>query len=362
MLNPQTGEFAQVFVLVDCCHCVLCQKKKRNRISSRVVLESLNYQYSPLFITLTYAQENYPVDYQDTNVHTTEIQKFNKRLRKALEPYGVRYKYFAVSEYGSVRGRLHYHLILFGLNTPKLTELVPCNFMQYDNKYLSEVYLITKLIYKSWNKGIIDVQEAKDVSGKYVSKYVGKSHSGKLTKSLKSIKLGNHVFTAQKIEEIRQNTSKNSFYCLIDNKVEEIPLYSWIQNQVYPSLSRQLSREFRTLLLSTYNNMCYYGLDQSQIYQEFKQKYYTFIQLLGFTDFPLNCCKSQLTEQMYKTIKQNINKLNTYDYDIEEITRINDLRNEHIMLSNIVEYDVDYNSYIENIRLNTQHQKEKDCQ
>ena len=37
-VNPDTGDVQPVFNLVDCCHCLLCHKKKRSRLSSRVMV------------------------------------------------------------------------------------------------------------------------------------------------------------------------------------------------------------------------------------------------------------------------------------------------------------------------------------
>lgn len=60
------------------------------------------------FLTLTYADENLPLD---NSVSPREISLFVKRLRKKA-PTKVRY--FACGEYGDITGRPHYHLALFG--------------------------------------------------------------------------------------------------------------------------------------------------------------------------------------------------------------------------------------------------------
>lgn len=370
IVNPLTGEFKEIFQLVDCCHCVLCQKKRRNRISSRAVLESINHQNPPLFVTLTYSQEHYNFDVKDVTNHTREIQLFNKRLRKALQPYQLTYKYIFVSEFGSKFGRLHYHALLFGLNEPELMELENNQTIYRKPDAPKQVYKLTNIISKAWNKGIIELEEAKDLSGKYVSKYIGKSSDGKQTKVLKSIKLGAKFLTQDKIEEIRQNTSKNSFYVLVNNNIEEIPLYSWIATKVYPSLARQLSQEFRELLFKTYKDLVYYDTNfylyrrttNSAYYKPFMEKYGKFIKLLGYDDLIPKADKTEHNHFTFVRLNQNINKLNTYNYDIDEVIRINDLRNEHIELSNIIDYDVDYNSYIENQYIAARQNAEKDCQ
>ena len=92
------------------------------------------------------------------------------------------------------------------------------------------------------------------------------------------------------------------------------------------------------------------------------EKYGKFIKLLGYDDLIPKADKTEHNHFTFIRMCNNINKLNKYNYDIDEVIRINDLRNEHIELSNIIDYDVDYNSYIENQLIASRQNAEKDCQ
>lgn len=61
------------------------------------------------FLTLTYDEEHCPL-----SLDKKELQKFWKRLRKAIAPRKI--KYFACGEYGDTYGRPHYHAIVFGID------------------------------------------------------------------------------------------------------------------------------------------------------------------------------------------------------------------------------------------------------
>lgn len=63
---------------------------------------------SAFFLTLTYNDEHLPPGAQ---LSKRDLQLFIKRLRK-VNP-GI--KYFAVGEYGTDKGRPHYHLVIFNL-------------------------------------------------------------------------------------------------------------------------------------------------------------------------------------------------------------------------------------------------------
>jgi len=71
------------------------------------MLEAAQYNDNT-FATLTYSDENLP---DDRSVSPREVQLFIKRLRFG---YPVKFRYFAVGEYGEESGRPHYHLALFG--------------------------------------------------------------------------------------------------------------------------------------------------------------------------------------------------------------------------------------------------------
>lgn len=109
------GEYLPLFRLVACGKCSLCKEKKSNDWSSRVSLECEAHEHLPLMVTLTYNNEHLPL----AGVMKTEVQKFLKRLRVNLarNGYDDKFRYILCSEYGSKRGRPHYHLLIFGLDS-----------------------------------------------------------------------------------------------------------------------------------------------------------------------------------------------------------------------------------------------------
>ncbi len=72
------------------------------------------------FITLTYADEFLP---PGGHLNVKHLQKFLKRLRKYITPRTIRH--LSVGEYGTEKGRPHYHVILFGIGSEELISILP---------------------------------------------------------------------------------------------------------------------------------------------------------------------------------------------------------------------------------------------
>lgn len=135
-----------------CGSCPACRKAKSLEWSTRIMLESKSYDTDKIaFVTLTYDNEHCPSDY---SLSPRDLTLFLKRLRRSLSRRGSSsFRYFACGEYGELRGRPHYHLILFG-------------FSQKD----------FDLVEASWKLGRIDVQIATSVNSvaSYAAGYVTK--------------------------------------------------------------------------------------------------------------------------------------------------------------------------------------------
>lgn len=91
-----------------CGQCMPCRIHHQAVWKGRLLLEAGEHR-SSFFVTLTYSEENLPLD---KSVSIPELQNFFKRLRH-YNP-GVDLRYFAVGEYGERLGRPHYHVLLFG--------------------------------------------------------------------------------------------------------------------------------------------------------------------------------------------------------------------------------------------------------
>ncbi|QCS36340.1 replication initiator protein [Capybara microvirus Cap3_SP_264] len=171
------GECYNLYQLVPCGKCDICKESKRNDWSSRCTLESQNYDFPPLFITLTYDNEHC-----DGSLHKRDLQLFLKRLRMyyvrkrcafQLPEYTLRY--FACGEYGSFTSRPHYHLMLW--NYPIFGNLETT--IQQVSKDITYIWRLGDrgrgFIDSNNRRGKdLDIQIARS-AGKYIAKYVSKS-------------------------------------------------------------------------------------------------------------------------------------------------------------------------------------------
>lgn len=146
-------------IIVPCGHCYNCLSRLRNEWCIRLKAEYLDSKLS-FFITLTYDDDNLPIgDYvcEETGEcikkpypRKRDIQLFMKSLRKK---YNSKFRYFAVSEYGEVTKRPHWHMLLF-------TQYDKLPFDFYDN------------IVNIWSRGIVQFGDITDASINYCTKYV----------------------------------------------------------------------------------------------------------------------------------------------------------------------------------------------
>lgn len=149
-----------------CGQCLPCRVNRRRQWMWRQYLEGLCHEENS-FVTLTYSDENFPVD---GNLVPRDLQLFLKKLREQIKPLRVRY--FAVGEYGEETVRPHYHLSLFGLSA---FTVVSCG---------GEPKTGAAVIDECWGKGFVKVDEFNHLTAQYVSGYI--------TKKLKDRKDGRH--------------------------------------------------------------------------------------------------------------------------------------------------------------------------
>lgn len=101
----------EIKIHLACGKCVACLVNRRRKWTARMLMEN-ETQPKGFFVTLTYDTPFLP---ENGSVSKPELQKFFKRLRKYS---GQKLRYFACGEYGSKRGRPHYHAIIWGDITP----------------------------------------------------------------------------------------------------------------------------------------------------------------------------------------------------------------------------------------------------
>lgn len=144
---------------VPCSKCGNCLTTKANRWSFRLSVEE-KHSESAYFITLTYDNETLAQEHsldEYPSVNKRDLQLFIKKVRKYQSkhfPKAKKIKYYAVSEYGELKGRPHYHMIIFNLTMNTRNQLG-----------------------KIWANGGVDVKPAVRETINYVTYYVFKKMS-----------------------------------------------------------------------------------------------------------------------------------------------------------------------------------------
>lgn len=255
------GLMFDLFILVPCRHCLLCNYLRKMHYVSLISNETQLHKSKPYFILLTYNNDSLPSDRQ---LHYEDVQNFFKRLRWLVHERGLddpdeSFRYFAVGEYGGVNGRPHYHIILFGLNssnfgpTPSykknLLKMIirycwrntsrgfdNLSFDEYCAKFSEELAkrednFITN---DKLSKGMSNIKPM-DTSAAvfYVTKYVLKQH----LRIYKSINMGVQ-FVAQFMDSIRQTGTFSYRDKFSDKIVENVKVSPYYLNKLFPLPSK----------------------------------------------------------------------------------------------------------------------------
>lgn len=126
---------------VPCGRCSSCIKRNRSDWIFRLDQEAF-YSNQSLFITLTYSDENLSyIDYEDDSIAVFEkrhLQLFFKRFRKNNP--AVKFKYFAVSEYGEKSHRPHFHVLMFVKSVPLFDITVIQGAWSYGTAFVVPAY------------------------------------------------------------------------------------------------------------------------------------------------------------------------------------------------------------------------------
>lgn len=153
---------------VPCYHCELCVQSRKSDLVRRAQFASYEFDCPPFTFRLTYDAVHLP---KYGELQFRDVQLFFKRLRKRLAHDGLPtdFKYIVAGEYGSERGRPHYHVILFNN---------PFRCSEYD---VLKVNLLKRIIWECWRKDLWPVFDDPRNFGQcyggiaaYVAKYVGK--------------------------------------------------------------------------------------------------------------------------------------------------------------------------------------------
>ena len=150
------GEFYELGTYSKCGCCEQCINEKSNNWAIRNHYESMGTKRKA-FITLTYENNPYILVRKD-------FQDFMKRLRINLDrSTGEKIRFFEAGEYGTLRGRPHGHIIIYGWDDPS---------MKY--KGINEsgnLYYTSELIQDTWGLGRTSIQEFVDEEIPYTALY-----------------------------------------------------------------------------------------------------------------------------------------------------------------------------------------------
>lgn len=138
---------------VPCGKCPECLAKRQREWYVRFWLEDkYNSSHGKFtwFTTFTYRNETLPKTREEAML---QWRAFLKKLERKL---GYKVRFYTTTENGSITNRLHWHSLLFGIDSTQNTET------------------LTELLADCWNKGFISVKPATGTEFSYVSKYVTK--------------------------------------------------------------------------------------------------------------------------------------------------------------------------------------------
>lgn len=156
-------------VKMPCGTCKECRKAQAREWAVRCCLEMQMHEQNT-FITLTYDDENLPIDGGLDKAH---LRNFFKRFRQSISPLKIRF--LACGEYGTKLSRPHYHAIVFGYDfQDKIQHSINSN---EDKLYTSQA------LQSLWPFGHCIIGDANAGTANYVAGYVAKKETGQKAES-----------------------------------------------------------------------------------------------------------------------------------------------------------------------------------
>lgn len=188
VFSPKKVQPGWRHITVPCGKCAACRLNKSSEWATRVVHE-MDYCSESCFLTLTYADA--PEGY---NLRKKDLQDFMKRLRVNLSrgvkgEHGQIRAFFSCGEYGSKRGRPHYHVLILGWQ--------PHDLMYFKKSYGGDPIFTSDFCVSTWKHGYVYVGTCTNLSAGYVARYAKKvtgastSRVPEFTLSSRNIELSN---------------------------------------------------------------------------------------------------------------------------------------------------------------------------
>lgn len=269
------------YIDVPCGECINCLKRKFQGYRMRLLYELQRYPKS-IFVTLTFDEPSLRRFKDNSN---KSLSLFLDRVRKK---YGKQVRHWFVAEYGSKRGRLHYHGILFDIDI--------CN----DD--LSAL----------WKYGNTFVGYANEFTAKYIVKYLTKDDT-------KGQKKAPRVISSKGIGESFLETSdcqllKKQLVTCFDKDGYKVPLPRYYLDKMYSDGEKEI--------------ISYY------LYMESKMDYY--VGGKRYTD-------KSLADKARKKLYQDYKTLGLIAKGYVKQSRVSSLDRYNCLLEVVCKYDnIDY--------------------
>lgn len=197
-INPRF--IAELGVTVGCRQCWQCRSVRVNDYVGRMIAESKTCD-RVYAVTLTYGHNDHyaAVDNPQAAVlNYKHVQDWLKRLRFQCAKHGGSLRYFASGEFGSKKGRSHWHVILFMYGQPP-----------------SGVKFDVRFPHWSWDYGYSFWQFARPEDFQYAAKYILKEETaGKQSLFQMSLKpaLGDKYFLMRAGRFVEQSLSPQDLF------------------------------------------------------------------------------------------------------------------------------------------------------
>lgn len=158
--------------MLPCRKCLSCKMENARQWALRSQLEIESNPGNNWFITLTYNNQNVPMNKNNSlTLKDDDLSNFINTLRVSMfRKKKKKFKYLAGSEYGSRTFRPHYHLCIFSL---ELDDLVPTG----KKNDMGQPYFSSKYIEQIWGKGNVIIGEVNYESAGYVARYTFKKQT-----------------------------------------------------------------------------------------------------------------------------------------------------------------------------------------